>query len=268
MKRRIILLIVLLVSLTVSAEAAGKLYLNSNTTYINAKVYLSEYTVPTDKNASTATLLHFDDLNSPRKDETGRTWAITGAGAVHYNYSGKYGGCLSFSNAVLGYISTPDSASFTYDAYWTIDFWVNQATNNDGLLFSQLTTGYADGVYVRSSCSYIQCACYKPGGWVSIMVAPIPREQWVHLAVVCDNYIVTFYINGVARGSGRLNTSSLPNPSTAFCIGGNPESPAINLAGKIDEFRFQDGARWTSNFTPPTSGALYETKYPAKLILR
>ena len=77
-----------------------------------------------------------------------------------------------------------------------------------------------------------------------------PLNQWVHWAIVRNNNITTLYVGGASVGTTTQTISPINN---IFSIGGAPNYN-FYMQGYLDEFRITYGfARYTSNFTPPTS---------------
>lgn len=78
----------------------------------------------------------------------------------------------------------------------------------------------------------------------------ISTNTWTHVAVVRNSNTFTLYINGTNDGS---TSSSDPILQSDFAIGALSNSGAYDLLGYIDEVRISDTARYTGNFTAPTS---------------
>lgn len=74
----------------------------------------------------------------------------------------------------------------------------------------------------------------------------IASATWHHCAVVKKDGTVTVYINGIAEVTG---VPWMYTPNAAW----TRSSVGDYNMGYIDEFRFSNKARWTSNFTPPTA---------------
>jgi len=78
---------------------------------------------------------------------------------------------------------------------------------------------------------------------------------WTHIAVVrnSDNYI-RMYINGSVEGSAILSNVALTGVGPTFWIATTGDSTAGNPDMYVDDFRITKGyARYTANFTPPSS---------------
>jgi len=84
---------------------------------------------------------------------------------------------------------------------------------------------------------------------------PVPVNQWTHVAAVGYQGTISVYINGAQ--SGTTSTSVLSDSLTPSLVVGDLYASYNHdwaFSGYIDEFRFTNGiARWTGNFTPPTS---------------
>ena len=74
----------------------------------------------------------------------------------------------------------------------------------------------------------------------------ISTQSWHHIAVVKQNGLLTIYLDGVAQEVGLAWAYTPNNTYNNFTVG------RYSFA-YIDEFRFSNKARWTTNFTPPTA---------------
>jgi hypothetical protein len=83
-------------------------------------------------------------------------------------------------------------------------------------------------------------------GWDAFFgYTPIVTGVWTHLAIVRDNGVATFYVNGEPVGSTTVPPRAVSDwPSfrapnlRGFAAGARPEKPTTyNFAGKIDELR-------------------------------
>jgi hypothetical protein len=75
------------------------------------------------------------------------------------------------------------------------------------------------------------------------------NNAWHHIAIVRSSGTVTVYVDGTSVGSvSDTNNYSV----TQFRVGYSGVN-VVPTNGFIDELRFSNTARWTSNFTPPSS---------------
>ena len=81
----------------------------------------------------------------------------------------------------------------------------------------------------------------------------ISADTWTHLAYVRNGTTWTWYINGVASGTGSETGADLSFTTEPTYVGYGGESYFTPFNGYIDELRVTKGvARYTSNFTAPT----------------
>lgn len=128
------------------------------------------------------------------------------------------------------------------------------------LLLSSGNVGWGLGILGSDYSDNGQVSFFTSNAWVVASTTEIPLKTWTHIALVRYNGVVSTYINGIS--SGTTYSGIVTDNSTSVLAVGNLKG-AINSSftfnGYIDEFRFSNGiARWTSNFTPPTSE--YETQ--------
>lgn len=84
----------------------------------------------------------------------------------------------------------------------------------------------------------------------------LPQSQWYHFALVRSGSTIKLYINGVADSTTRTESATyLMGQSSTLTLGA--DGAGNNFRGYIDDLRItNDVARYTTNFTPPTSAHL------------
>lgn len=162
-----------------------------------------------------------------------------------------FGGASGYFSAAHVSVADSDDWDFGTGDY-TIDFRVrcsNWATGHrcmmelgaygsNGILIQRNTTG---------SLFYGQSGSLPSKAW-----SP-SNDTWYHMAFVRQGRYVYWYIDGVLFhtfdfGSTQNLSAGTNGVRIGNGFGGN------NFLGWIDEFRISKGiARWTTNFTPPTS---------------
>ncbi|NTW31105.1 MAG: LamG domain-containing protein [Bacteroidetes bacterium] len=165
------------------------------------------------------------------------------------------------------YLSVSDGSDFQFGTgNFTIDFWLffNAITESENGLVGKYTAGSPGGAYTFE---YIGGASNSFRGYYSssttLFVIPVSSDlislnQWYHIAFVRDAINnIQVYVNGVSQGSSTLNNTTVNGNSTPLTIGHYYAAPSGGVNGTngyIDELRISKGvARWTSNFTPPSS---------------
>jgi hypothetical protein len=216
-----------------------------------------------DSTGYTKLLLHFDEAILVDSCATPKT--LTPYGGIT-SVLPKIGTNVLVFNGTNQYISIPDSADWNFGSGdFTIDFWAYTLDNQ--------TNKYILSLGNRSSCS-VEFSIFSGSARPAIFIAntaynintspSFTINQWNHVAIVRYGNTITYYYNGVSVGSlsftGTINSSGFISRIGDYIAGG------YNYSGYLDEFRISKGiARWTANFTPPTS--TYTTDSYTKLLL-
>jgi PKD repeat protein len=250
---------------TVSLTATGPNGSNTNTqtNYIN--VSAEPPPIP-GIDQYTKLLLHGDGANGGTAitDASGNHNPSVVNNVVTSTTQSKFGGAsLSFAKASTSWLGFAESADWhiSSGSDFTYDFWVfplSMPTYGLGVCGTLNSRNGGNGIALRGA-NYGnngQVAFMTNGAWQAVSSAAVPLNAWTHIAVVRYQGVVSIYINGVQ--SGTTFTGSCGDSDSGFSIGdtytqGN-SNHYWNFNGYIDEFRFSNGvARWTTNFTPPTS---------------
>mgnify|MGYP000926864033 FL=1 len=162
------------------------------------------------------------------------------------------------------YIGTVDSPDFDFGTGdFTIDFWVRRDGNiNDyGGVISGTSTSdngwnLSFGSVAGSNQNKLRFA-HPNGSWGPKIVSStvLPDTTWTHIALVRNGNTITMYQAGTSVGSVDCTGWTVDCSGTGAVIGRyytNQDSNYFN--GWLAEFRITKGlARWTSDFTPPSS---------------
>ena len=225
-------------------------------------LYTTAFTPPTSilpNSSNTVLTLPFNnaaivDASSRNVIETGGDAKIVtslkkfGTGSVYLDGTGDHLSILSgdTQNFYLG--SSGEN--------FTIEMWLYTVSMSTQTLiignYNNWNSGYAgQWAIVGSAAGYL--------GWMSdtgnlaINDTVARLNQWVHLAVCRNGSTITMYVNGTSIGTQTTAQGYTSTTSTGLKIGGNVPSIS-NYNGYIDDLRFTKGyARYTANFTPPTS---------------
>jgi hypothetical protein len=201
--------------------------------------------------AFTKTLLHLDgNTNDTNAGGLAKTWTNHGATFV----AGEFGSAASFNGST--WIDTPDSTDFTLGTGdFTIDFWFNV---QGGFGTFRRVFGQVDSA---GSVQSISANLTTANKWTIVFnagttfagVAAFPSAGWHHFAFVRTSGSYGLFLDGVLDITGPFPTA-ITDSTDVFAIGRGPAGSSNDFIGLIDEFRLSVGiARWTSNFTPPTS---------------
>jgi hypothetical protein len=136
---------------------------------------------------------------------------------------------------------------------WTIEWWSKKQspqTNTVPRIFScGVDTGASIGYSNESGGDYIWT------GGVSAFGGPTSvgstANTWFHWAIVSDGTNLTLYRNGVSLSSAPRTGSAITDTTTALTVGTDTSN---GWKGLITDFHIIKGtAKYTGNFTPPTS---------------
>lgn len=201
--------------------------------------------------ANVSALLHFDgphaSLSFP--DATGRVWTRNGNVEVSTAKS-KFGGASG--RFYGGRIQATADAGFVFGTgNFTIEAWVCFHTAGRGYLYSNNTNSAA--IILNQSTGIVEI--YGPSSWVinSTTGGAFALDTWYHLALVRNGNTWRVYRDGVQVGTATDSRSWGVATGTTD-IGMNATGTATPLLAFVDELRITKGvARYTANFTPPSS---------------
>jgi len=174
----------------------------------------------------------------------------------------KFGGASGLFDGSDDYVSTPDSADWYFGTGdFTIDFWVRfnalPAQGSWWGLVSQVFSTSSRWYYIVSNEAGTYYYYLRANEFTVNMVRASPglqTGQWYHLAVVRSGNNFYMFQDGVQCGTTYTSSYSMPDVSANLNIGSYLGYAGTFVNGWFDEFRISKGvARWTSNFTPPTS---------------
>jgi hypothetical protein len=229
-------------------------------------VYTGAFTPPTSSLPFTADAVHQLEFNSAGiVDVSSRNVFETvgdakirtdvkkyGTGSMYFDGTGDY---LQAPNAILAQFGSGD---------FTIEFWMyassqalapivhqtNYASNQGWILWNY------DGVNSATSTRKLTFM-FNASTVLTTSSDAYTDNTWTHIAVVKSGTNVKIYSNGSSIASGTFSTAAA-NASTPLMIGGIINGQSWNgtayYTGYIDDLRITNGvARYTANFTPPTS---------------
>ncbi|MFA5386112.1 MAG: LamG-like jellyroll fold domain-containing protein [Candidatus Paceibacterota bacterium] len=214
-------------------------------------------------------LLHMDGVNESTSfpDSSFYNHTMTAQGGVQVdtsNYKFPTGGCNFVSDG--NYLSSATSEDWHFSTGdFTIDFWVkfNSLGTEKALvvIFDANLPAPVTLNVVRTSDNKLAAAMSTPNhGPVTTNAVFTQTGVWYHVAIEKSGGSTNplFFINGVQQTitssawGDALWPADLPWKTTLY-VGYSPWHGS-GIDGYIDELRISKGiARWTSNFTPPTT---------------
>ena len=176
----------------------------------------------------------------------------------------KYGtGSIQVGSTTLSYVynPTPIYSSIAANANFTIEGWIYQTAQASAQpgIFSNYTSGGTSAISFfagHTGDSSTRYQLYFNNVFPAVSGGTVALNTWVHFAIVRNgtgSNNVTLYLNGTSLGTCSGNSALVfANP---FYIGAAGDAlGTAYFQGYIDDFRITNGyARYTANFTPPTS---------------
>jgi hypothetical protein len=214
-------------------------------------VYTSNFTPPTSPaTAISGAQLLLNGTNSGVYDSTARNDVSTVGTCQISSSQSKYGGSsIYFATAGDG-LTIPSTSymSILGTGNFTIEFWMRSTQSASQVDLIRSTT-WAIIAYSNSQL-YWQSA-YASGSNSYYPYGSLFDGNWHHVAIVRSaTSTLTMYVDGVSIGSGTDTTNYTTNSAITIGISGSYGQ----FLGYMDDIRITKGyARYTSNFTPPTT---------------
>ena len=200
--------------------------------------------------ANTNCLLHMDDTGLTDTAGNFSNPTLNG-GAARSSAQSKFGGYSLLNGGSGHYVSYPDDSSQNINtADFTLEFWIRRNTLGDHTVWSGRMAD-TDRYYfmLKSSQVYL----YSRQGSSVVMTATASHtfvvDTWTHVAIVRSSGTGYIFIDGVSKSVSGSMSGALKNHGMGITVG-HQNGHGQNVDGYIDELRFSDNARYTSNFTP------------------
>ena len=204
-------------------------------------------------------LLHGDGTNGSTtfKDDSINNHTITANGNAQISTAqSKFGGASMYFDGNGDYLSIADDDAFNFGSGdFTMETWVYMTSQGS---YNFLVGQYGSSSSVSTTFwsianGYNDCYFYYGSSSVRLSgTTSIPLNTWTHVAVAREGNTVRLFTNGQVDASSSF-TQTLNNSTLDFTIGAD-STAAYDFAGYMDDIRVTKGvARYTANFTPPTS---------------
>jgi hypothetical protein len=232
--------------------------------FTNSKVGICKKWAPmgsgTGNDANTKLLLHMDGTNGSSSftdnSASGHTVTANGSASIVTSQS-KFGGASGNFDGAGDYLQVGASADFVFGSGdFTIDTWI-KIQSNDGYhdrIISNGPDGAAGGwQFIVNSGSHALCFGNSPCS-VASASTNLHDNAWHHVAVVRSGTTLRLFVDGNQEASVTDATNYSRN--AALIMGAYYDAPndSGNYLGGMDELRVSKGiARWTANFTPPST---------------
>lgn len=208
----------------------------------------------------TKLLLKFNGSNGSTTitDSSPAAHAVTRSGNAQISTSqSKFGGSSIILDGTGDWIDLDGSTDFSFGTGdFTVDFWVRfSAIANFKTLIDWRPTGL-NGAYISLMLNASnQWALYVNSSFVINAASTPILNTWQHVALSRASGVTKLFVDGSQVGSNYTDSNNYGVTASRPRIGSDGNSGTFgDLNGFLDEFRISKGiARWTSNFTPPSS---------------
>ena len=186
-----------------------------------------------------------------------RTITFSGSNANISTAQSKFGGSSLYiggdgSKIEIGADGLDATGDFTFEC-WIYDTSVD---NYPQLAINSSSNGFFLYLGNGATSGSSKVLRHWNGGSVTNFSTELPQSQWYHFALVRSGSTVKLYINGTADSTTRTDSGTyLMGQSSTLSIGA--DGAGNDFRGYINDLRITNGlARYTTNFTPPTSAHL------------
>ena len=205
-------------------------------------------------------LLPFDGSNgaTATSDSSNNNKTITFQGsATIATAQSKFGGSSLYIPNGSSRITTPGTSNMDAAGDFTMELWIyNSSTSDYPTLLENGASSNSLSMYLANTASNQILRMWNTGS-VTNFSSTLPQNEWYHFALVRSGSTVKLYVNGTADSTTRSDSNSYEFGDGTLNIGGHPSRTDYGFQGYLDDFRLTIGlARYTSNFTPPTSAHL------------
>jgi len=162
----------------------------------------------------------------------------------------KYGSASMYFDGSGDYLSLPNNPALDQSGDYTYECWYYRVATGSGgfdiICLKNVTNMLY--LYVDQSNFKVGINQHNVGNFLSGTTVTLVNT-WYHLAMCRSGSTVRLFVNGILEASGSYSTNVIGN--AGMNIGGFFSGYSMN--GYIDDLRITKAARYTANFTPPTS---------------
>jgi hypothetical protein len=223
-------------------------------------VYTAAFTPPTAPlTAITNTSLLTNYTNAGIYDATAKNDLETVGNAQISTTQSKFGGSSMYFDGTGDYLVSNAATNNLYafgTGDFTLEMWVYFNSVASGSLF-EFRPASTNGAYPLIYFSSSGVLTYYANSNPQINSSSVSTGQWYHIALCRYGTSTKMFLNGIQTGSTYTDSSNYLCRANGPLIGVTSSLSSDFLNGYVNDFRITKGiARYTSNFTPPTTAFL------------
>jgi hypothetical protein len=228
-----------------------------------ASVYDAPHTYTDD--SDTIAIIEFQQSTFVDSSSNNKTLTIASPMTRSASGTGKVGSYAGYSNTTgdnTSYVSFEDSTVGTGD--FTMEAWMKyEAIHGADRLFnagaedSQNNTT-PDGISVGWQSNGGNLNFYGEAGTTNWTITPSSPayDTWFHFVLQRASNATSAFVNGVQTSTDSRFTGNINGTQMIFARITSSGNTTENVQGWIDHFRMSSVARYSSNFTPPTTSSV------------
>jgi len=212
-------------------------------------------------------LLHGNGTNGSTTftDSSSNAHTVTANGDAEISTTqSKFGGASMYFDGSGDYLSVPDDTSFHLGSDdFTFEFWTYlNSTSSENFINKRSNPSInAQYLYFRVNSGSLKLWATSNGSSWDIANSfgfgntALSTGQWYHIALVRNGTEISAYVDSTKSPNTITTSAAIQNGGTnPLLIAGDAAVNNHYVNGYIDDFRITKGvARYTSNFTPPTT---------------
>ena len=195
-------------------------------------------------------------------DSSNTNASITCIGSAQISTAQSKFGSSSLATA-SGDISISTTNIFNFGTSdFTVEFWFYRTglgSSNNHIVDARPSGSTSDTFLIYMATGTTTPLYHTSGSTKITSSINLGANVWTHMAVVRNSGTTTLYMDGVSGGSFSDSTNYVDTGGSTlgFWAGSSTSYSQYTTPGFFDDFRVTKGlARYTSNFTPPTSAHL------------
>jgi hypothetical protein len=210
--------------------------------------------------AAVSLLLRMNGANASTTftDSSSNALTVTAVGNAQISTAqSKFGGSSALFDGNGDYLQLASNTNFSFDADFTVEFWIRQASSPTETFPIVLERGSgteaagAWGVIINNSGATKQCEFFYGGPRSYVSIGALAFDTWHFVTVSRSGSTLKTFIDGVQTSSVTV-TDNLTITATLRVGSSGFASPSNFFKGNVDDLRITKGvARYTAAFTPP-----------------
>jgi len=236
----------------------GQQYISNIRLVKGTAVYTTNFsppTAPVTNITNTSLLLNF--TNAGILDATSKNDLETVGDAKISTAQSKWGGSSMYFDGTGDYLVGPANNFYNFGTGdFTIECWVrfNSVGSTQMFVTSNYNASNGAGGWLfayRQDNTTLKFGCNSNVSYEKTWLPSV--NIWYHVAASRSDSSLRLFVDGTQVGTTSTSTDNISGASTIVVAGNLGGAPNLVLNGYLQDLRITNYARYTSNFTPPTS---------------